>query len=80
MSPLLFLGKITVEILIQHFFRKFLTKVILVESVSEWMTMKEAQELFGMSAASVRSNAYRHHIPTKREYARLTTLKTILSN
>ena len=39
-----------------------------VEAVSEWLTMKEAQELFGMSAASVRSNAYRHHIPTKREY------------
>ena len=34
----------------------------------EWLTMKEAQELYGMSAASVRSNAYRHHIPTKREY------------
>ena len=39
-----------------------------VEAVNEWLTMKEAQELFGMSAASVRSNAYRHHIPTKREY------------
>lgn len=39
-----------------------------VEVVSEWLTMKEAQELYGMSAASVRSNAYRHHIPTKREY------------
>ena len=39
-----------------------------MEAVSEWLTMKEAQELFGMSAASVRSNAYRHHIPTKREY------------
>ncbi len=39
-----------------------------VETVSEWLTMKEAQELFRMSAASVRSNAYRHHIPTKREY------------
>ena len=39
-----------------------------VEPVNEWLTMKEAQELFGMSAASVRSNAYRHHIPTKREY------------
>ena len=39
-----------------------------VEAVSEWLTMKEAQELFGMSAASVRSNAYRHHIPTKREF------------
>ena len=39
-----------------------------VEAVSEWLTMKETQELYGMSAASVRSNAYRHHIPTKREY------------
>ena len=39
-----------------------------VEAVSEWLTMKEAQELYGISAASVRSNAYRHHIPTKREY------------
>ena len=39
-----------------------------VEAISEWLTMKEAEELYGMSAASVRSNAYRHHIPTKREY------------
>ena len=28
-----------------------------VEAVNEWLTMKEAQELYGMSAASVRSNA-----------------------
>ena len=39
-----------------------------VEPVNEWLTMKETQELYGMSAASVRSNAFRHHIPTKREY------------
>ena len=39
-----------------------------VEAVCEWLTMKEAEVLYGMSAASVRSNAYRHHIPTKREY------------
>ena len=32
-----------------------------VEAVSEWLTMKDTQELYGMSAASVRSNAYRHH-------------------
>lgn len=43
-------------------------KSVEVESISEWLTMKEAEKLFGMSAASVRSNAYRHHIPTKREY------------
>ena len=39
-----------------------------VEAVSEWLTMMDTQELYGMSAASVRSNAYRHHIPTKREF------------
>ena len=39
-----------------------------VEAVNEWLTMKDTQELYGMSAASVRSNAYRHHIPTKREF------------
>ncbi len=37
-------------------------------SVKEWITAKEAEELYGMSAASVRSYTYRHHIPTKREY------------
>ena len=29
---------------------------------------KDAEELYGMSATSVRSYTYRHHIPTKREY------------
>ena len=47
---------------------KLFGKSVDVEAISEWMTMKEAEELYGMSAASVRSNAYRHHIPTKREY------------
>ena len=43
-------------------------KSVDVEAISEWLTMKEAEELYGMSAASVRTSAYRHHIPTKREY------------
>lgn len=47
---------------------KLFGKSVDVEAISEWLTMKEAEELYGMSAASVRSNAYRHHIPTKREY------------
>ncbi len=37
-------------------------------SVKEWITAKEAEELYGMSAASVHSYTYRHHIPTKQEY------------
>ena len=47
---------------------KLFGKSVEVEAISEWLTMKEAEELYGMSAASVRSSAYRHHIPTKREY------------
>ena len=47
---------------------KLFGKSVEVEAISEWLTMKEAEELYGMSAASVRSNAYRHHIPIKREY------------
>ena len=47
---------------------KLFGKSVDVEAISEWLTMKEAEELYGMSAASVRSSAYRHHIPTKREY------------
>ena len=55
-----------------YYSRKHMDKLfgmsVEVEAISEWLTMKEAEELYGMSAASVRSNAYRHHIPTKREY------------
>ena len=47
---------------------KLFGKSVEEEAISEWLTMKEAEELYGMSAASIRSNAYRHHIPTKREY------------
>ena len=44
---------------------KLFGKSVEVEAISEWLTMKEAEELYGMSAASVRSSAYRHHIPTR---------------
>ena len=47
---------------------KLFGKSVEVDIIYEWLTMKETEELYGMSAASVRSNAYRHHIPTKREY------------
>ena len=55
-----------------YYSRKHMDKLFGVgadeESVKEWITSKEAEELYGMSAASVRSYTYRHHIPTKREY------------
>jgi len=36
--------------------------------VKEWITAKEAEELYGMKASGLHACAYRHHIPTKREY------------
>lgn len=55
-----------------YYSRKHMDKLFGVgadeESVKEWITSKEAEELYGMSAAPVRSYTYRHHIPTKREY------------
>ncbi len=36
--------------------------------VKEWITAKEAEELYGMKASGLLACAYRHHIPTKREY------------
>ena len=40
------------------------------ETVREWITAKDVGVLYGMSAASAHSYAYRHHIPTKREYGK----------
>ena len=55
-----------------YYSRKHMDKLFGVgadmESVKEWLTSKEVEELYGMSPASVRSYTYRHHIPTKREY------------
>ena len=36
--------------------------------VKEWITAKEAEVLYGMKPSGLHACAYRHHIPTKREY------------
>ena len=36
--------------------------------VKEWITPKEAETLYGMKPSGLHAYAYRHHIPTKREY------------
>lgn len=38
------------------------------DAIREWITTEEAGELYGMKPGSLHSYAYRHHIPTKREY------------
>ena len=38
--------------------------------VKEWVTAKEAEELYGIKPGILHACAYRHHIPTKREYGK----------
>ena len=39
-----------------------------IASITDWLTKEQAFEEFGMSATAVYAYAYRHRIPTKREY------------
>ena len=39
-----------------------------IASITDWLTKEQAFEEFGMSASAVHAYAYRHRIPTKREY------------
>ena len=41
-----------------------------VEALTEWLTTEEAESLYSTTKESLHSQAYRHHIPTKREYGR----------
>ena len=39
-----------------------------VAAITDWLTKEQAFDEFGMSATAVHAYAYRHRIPTKREY------------
>ena len=39
-----------------------------IASITDWLTKEQAFEEYGMSATAVHAYAYRHRIPTKREY------------
>lgn len=39
-----------------------------IASITDWLTKEQAFDEFGMSATAVHAYAYRHRIPTKREY------------
>ena len=41
-----------------------------VEALTEWLTTDEAEALYSTTKESLRSQAYRRHIPTKREYGK----------
>ena len=41
-----------------------------IEALTEWLTTKEAEALYSTTNESLRTHAYRRHIPTKREYGK----------
>lgn len=41
-----------------------------ISRITDWLLTEEAEELFGMKPSALRAYAYRHKIPTKREYGR----------
>ena len=41
-----------------------------IEALTEWLTTNEAESLYSTTKESLRTQAYRRHIPTKREYGR----------
>ena len=41
-----------------------------ISEITDWLLTEEAEELFSMKPAALRAYAYRHRIPTKREYGR----------
>ena len=41
-----------------------------IEALTEWLTTKEAEALYSTTNESLRTHAYRRHIPTKREYCK----------
>ena len=41
-----------------------------IEALTEWLTTDEAEALYSTTRESLRTQAYRRHIPTKREYGK----------
>ena len=41
-----------------------------IEALTEWLTTDEADSLYSTTKESLRTQAYRRHIPTKREYGK----------
>lgn len=49
---------------------EFFGMAVDMESITDWLLTEEAEEQFGMKPAALQAYAYRHRIPTKREYGR----------
>ena len=50
-----------------------------ISTITDWLLTEEAEEVFGMKPSALRAYAYRHKIPTKREYGRTYYSKSHLN-
>jgi len=51
-----------------------------IEALTEWLTTDEAEALYSTTKESLRTQAYRRHIPTKREYGKTYYSKIHVDN
>lgn len=49
---------------------EFFGTAVDIHSITEWVTADDVEDAFSMSKSALRAYAYRHKIPTKREYGR----------
>ena len=49
---------------------EFFGTAVDTDSITDWLLAEEAEREFGMKPSALRAYAYRHRIPTKREYGR----------
>ena len=49
---------------------EFFGTAVDINSITEWVTADDVEDAFSMSKSALRAYAYRHKIPTKREYGR----------
>lgn len=49
---------------------EFFGTAVDIHSIKEWVTADDVDNVFNMSKSALRAYAYRHKIPTKREYGR----------
>ena len=54
----------------KRYIDEFFGAAVDLNSITEWMTADEVETAFCMSKTALRAYAYRHKIPTKREYGR----------
>lgn len=63
----------------KHHVEESLGLTVDTSTITEWLTTDEVFEEFGMKATAIRAYAYRHSIPTKKEYGITYYSKTHLA-